>query len=84
MQGPTLNRNSGSFVQAVTPSDSTFIGVYKGKPMLQVIVGGAGNLVVKDLDGNSATIAVVAGQVLFLGAAYIMAATTATGVVAVY
>lgn len=62
---------------AVTPSDSVPVG-----PTLGLFVGGAGNLIVKGTDGNQVTLAVVAGSFIWGNFTYVMAATTATGVVA--
>lgn len=61
----------------VTPSDA--------EPLSNVIcllVGGAGNLVVKGVDGVQATIVVTAGQKVDGQFTRVMAATTATGIVA--
>ena len=61
----------------ITPSDSALI------TNLQYIrVGGAGNLVIKGIDGTVQTLAVTAGEYVPFGSGYVMAATTATGLVA--
>lgn len=64
---------------AVTKSDTVAL-----KPTVCLFIGGAGNLVVKGSDGVTATIAVLAGQQLKGRFAYVMDATTATGIVAGY
>jgi hypothetical protein len=64
---------------AVTPSDSTVLPV----GMQSLWVGGAGNLVVKGLDGVTATFTAVPAGTLVRGQfTRVMAATTATNIVA--
>lgn len=68
-------------VAAVTPSDSTDLTNARA-----LWVGGAGNLVVQCLD-NSASVTIViptAGVLLPLFVKRVMAATTATNIVALY
>lgn len=65
---------------AIVPADATDLG----STIVALIVGGAGNLVVKGQDGNQVTIAVVAGQTVSGRFSRVMAATTATGIVAAY
>lgn len=70
--GPSLYR-------AITPSDSVALNPVPKS----IYVGGAGNIAVKGSDGNTATLAVTAGQTLALSPSYVMATgTTATGLVA--
>lgn len=65
---------------AVTPSDSTDLTGVRA-----IWVGGAGNLVLKGIDDSTAvTLVVPAGVLIPVFAARVMAATTATGVVALY
>lgn len=61
----------------VTPSDTTVIA-----PCIGLFVGGAGNVVATGSDDNQATFAVAAGQVLPGRFKRVMAASTATGIVA--
>ena len=63
---------------SVTPSDATQLG----GSVLSLTVGGAGNLVVKGQDGVQVTFAVIAGQTLTGKFMQVMAATTATSIVA--
>lgn len=63
--------------QAITPSDVTTY-----TDMLAIRAGGAGNLVLKDRAGTSVTYAVAAGEVLRFSAYQVMAASTATAIVA--
>ena len=67
-------------VAAITPNDATeLIGVRSLK------VGGAGNLVIRCKDDlNSVTIICVAGDLVPVRAQYVMAASTATNIVALY
>ena len=62
----------------VTPSDTTQLG----GQVISLTVGGAGNLVVKGQDGTTATFVVIAGQTIKGKFNQVMAATTATGIVA--
>lgn len=62
---------------AVTPSDTVPVG-----PTIGLYVGGAGNVVGKGSDGVAATFACQAGQYLVGEFHYVMAASTATGIVA--
>lgn len=65
----------------VVKSDST---TYQPKPKA-LYVGGAGDVVLQDTQGNSATFACVAGQILPMRPYKIMSTnTTATGIVALY
>jgi len=64
---------------AVTPSDSTVLPETAG-----IYCGGAGNLVLTMDDGTVITLAVIAGSYHPLRANKVRAATTATGVVALY
>lgn len=79
---PYSRNDSGApFVAAVavTPSDSTIL------PETDAIyTTGAGNLVLEMDDGNLITIAVGALQYHPMRARRVMAATTATGVIALY
>lgn len=61
----------------VTPSDTTPLN-----GVISLLVGGAGNLIVKGSDEVQATITVVAGQTVSGKFMRVMAATTATGIVA--
>lgn len=61
----------------VTPSDTIPVG-----PTIGLFVGGAGNLVVKGSDGNQVTLAAAASTFIWGNFTYVMATTTATGVVA--
>jgi len=65
---------------AVTPSDTTVVACNA------VYVGGAGNLAVQFYDGGPTVTftAPALGVVHFISAYRIMAATTATGIVALY
>jgi hypothetical protein len=65
-------------VQNITKSDST---VYD-PPLDAIFVGGAGNVALVDLAGNTVTITgVIAGQILPIGASKIMSTnTTATNI----
>jgi len=65
--------------EAVTPSDATVLN-----PTDAVWVGGAGDLVVVTESGASVTFAVQAGTLLPLSVTKVMAATTATGILACY
>lgn len=61
---------------AVTPSDTAFVD------LVGLIIGGAGNVVVKDAKGNTTTLAVVAGQQFYGRIVQVQATgTTATGIV---
>lgn len=65
---------------AVTPSDSTDLTGARA-----VWVGAAGNLVLKGVDDSSAvTLVVPAGVLIPVFVARVMAATTATSIVALY
>lgn len=65
---------------AVTPSDSTDLTGVRA-----VWVGGAGNLVLKGVDDSAAvTLVVPAGVLIPVFVARVMAATTATSLVALY
>lgn len=65
---------------AVTPSDATDLTGARA-----IWVGGAGNLVLKGVDDSAAvTLVVPAGVLIPVFAARVMAATTATGIVALY
>ena len=66
---------------AVTPSDSTELG-----PCRALYVGGAGNVVVwmPGRSDNITFLAVPAGTILPVMARRVMAATTATNIVALY
>ncbi len=63
---------------AVTPSDT--IGLPGG--VIGLYVGGAGNVVAKGADGVSATFVVAAPSFLPGAFTYVMAASTATAIVA--
>lgn len=81
-----MTNPSGSFV-AVTPSNSADL-VYGGDAVTSrgIFVGGAGNLAVRDLEGNSVTFTgVVAGSVLPIRVARVLSTgTTATNIVALF
>lgn len=64
---------------AITPADTALAVVPKA-----LYVGGAGNLVVKGSDGVQATLAVAANSYHPIRPRNIMAATTATSIVALY
>ena len=67
-------------VAAVTPSDSTDLTGCRA-----LWIGGAGNVVIKCVDDSAAvTLVVPAGTLLPVFAARVMAATTATSIVAFY
>lgn len=83
-QGTSPNKNSGTLMQGVTPSDTTFVGVYKGQPMLYLLVGGAGTVVGIDAQNNTVTVTAVAGQQIPMQFMIVKAASTATGLVAIY
>lgn len=79
MPRPTSSRDSApSIFMGVTPNDSTLL---QGLQFLRI--GGAGNLVLKSAEGPTATVtlAVTAGEYVPFGAGYVMAASTATGIV---
>jgi hypothetical protein len=61
----------------VTPNDSTPLN-----GVISLLIGGAGSLVIQGTDGQSATIAVIAGQEVHGKFTRVMAATTATSIVA--
>jgi len=66
---------------AVTPSDTTEL---MGSGMLGLLVGGAGTLVIQGRSNTSASIPVQAGQIIPGRIKRVMAATTATSIVALY
>lgn len=71
--------------RTLTPSSFANITTSDTVPQPKTIgiyVGGAGNLVVKGSDGIQATLAVIAGQYVPGRFSFVMAATTATGLVA--
>lgn len=72
---------SGTKFAAITPHDSTDIATTRA-----VYVGGAGNIVAVDVDGNATTFtAVAAGTLLPIRVSRINATnTTATAMVAIY
>jgi hypothetical protein len=77
--GPTAGTEAPSAFSAITPSDSTVLP----SGIQGVWVGGAGNLVVKGLDGVTATFTAVPAGTLIRGQfTRVMAATTATSLVA--
>ncbi|CAD7335133.1 hypothetical protein FIM10_01760 [Sphingomonadales bacterium 56] len=63
---------------AITPSDGALL-----KNFQRLVIGGAGNLVLKSANGTDAdvTLPVAAGQVVPFASGYVRAATTATGIV---
>lgn len=64
---------------SITPSDTADLPV---KPRA-IMVGGAGNLVARNVRGNDITIAVVAGQIVPIKATRVLSTgTTATGLTA--
>jgi hypothetical protein len=72
----------GTMLRAITPADGVALplGVCKA-----LIVGGAGNLsVVAEDDVAAVTIPVQAGQVVPVRIKFVQAATSATGIVAIY
>ena len=75
--------NQGLQAAAVTKSDTTLIGPTRG-----LYVGTTGNVVVIMYADNTATsisfVAVPAGMILPLNVAKVMAATTASDIVAIY
>lgn len=62
----------------ITPSDTAEL---RPRPRA-IMVGGAGNLVAKNVKGTQVTIPVVAGQIVPIKTSFVMAATTATGLTA--
>lgn len=62
----------------ITPNDTAEL---KPRPRA-IMIGGAGNLVAKNVKGTEVTIPVVAGQIVPIKATHVMAATTATGLTA--
>lgn len=71
---------SGDNWVAVTPNDGADLAVIPKA----LYIGGAGNIVVNGADGNAATFAVTAGQILPIRARRVRAtSTTATGIVAI-
>lgn len=78
--GIFVNPQPFSKVQAITKSDVT---VYN-PPLDGFIPGTSANVAIKDLAGDTVTIAVIAGQLYPIGASMIMSTnTTATGIVGV-
>lgn len=72
------NAGPATQVASVTKSDVTELGSVRG-----LYIGGAGDVVVEDYMGNSATFsAVPAGTILPIQAVKVKAATTATLIVA--
>jgi len=73
----------GDNAEAVTPADADLANVSR-----QIVIGGAGNLVVRMLgvrgDVGNVTFAVVAGQTLNIRCTQVRAATTATGIVSIF
>lgn len=63
---------------SITPSDTAEL---KPRPRA-IMVGGAGNLVAKNIKGTEVTIPVVAGQIVPIKATHVMASTSATGLTA--
>lgn len=66
---------------AVTPSDATILSCHS------LYVGGAGNLAVQTIDATATTITLVgvpAGTIIPLACYRVLAATTATNIVALY
>lgn len=71
--------DTATYFKSITPSDSTVFDQCDA-----VYIGGAGNLVADNGAGVSVTFAVTDGQVLPIKTTKILAATTATGIVALY
>lgn len=72
----------GTKLRAITPADNTPLplGVCKA-----LIIGGSGNLsVVAEDDTAAVTVPVQAGQIVPVRTMFVQAATTATGIVAIY
>lgn len=69
---------SASFA-AVTPSDSTVLSGVRA-----IYVGGAGTIVVTPASGADVTFTVPAGGTLLISPTKVKAASTATGIVALY
>ena len=74
--GQLTNQQPYSKVTAITTSDATTYS----PPLDGFVVGGAGNVAIVDLAGNTVTLtAVIIGQIYSIGASKIMATnTTAT------
>ena len=74
---------SGHFV-AVTKSDTTDLFI-NGRPPKAIYVGGAGDLALRGTNGVTVTLSnVIAGMYYPVRPKHVMAATTATGIVALY
>lgn len=79
-----LTKGSNKFV-AVTKSDTVPLSYNSvNRSSKGFVVGVGGNLVLKNSLGDSITIVVLAGYYYPFEAAYVMAATTATGIVAFF
>lgn len=79
LQVATPDLITSSFFEAITPSDTTAL-----ENIRALVIGGAGNLVLTNSNGDDVTFAVVAGQTLLVSPAKVKAATTATTIVALY
>lgn len=66
------------------PVDLSTTDFSSPNPFRGIVVGVAGNVVIKGVDGNNATIALPAGVHKLGGIAIIKTSTTATGLTALY
>ena len=78
---PTWENKPAQGHGAVVPSDTTIFS----PPFRMLFIGGAGTITVVSMAGNSATYSVIAGYLLQVSGAKVMATgTAATGIVALY
>lgn len=81
---PMLSANDtapGRIWRAITPADDVVLGL----DLRALFVGGAGNLVLVDYDGNTATFTgVAAGTMLPIRPRRVLAASTATLIIGIY
>ncbi len=79
LQVTTPDLVTSAFFEAITPSDDTVL-----ENVRALVIGGAGDLVLTNSNGDDVTFTVVAGQTLVVSPAHVKAATTATVIVALY